>query len=193
MLSFVRLQWRRLALYCRNRTVQTLRLQPLKRTLRTWILVSDFRRNHWGMGLIAHISILLVLLSSQGSLLTGSGARPWRGCASCGRSSGKATHAKSSQSAFRPHIRPYGGRNRETQRHTIVLDVVRGAAAVGGKGRKIKVGGRVPCTVLTKLPNAEGMHVRFPTLMSRAPLSRDVSPVAWSDAPTRVPRLLASY
>ena len=141
MLSFVRLQWRRLALYC-------VRGVRMRRGLRgdgfgrdapgSSCPTSGGTTGGWGC---PHVSIPSLLLPFEElPALTGSGAMPWRGCASCGRSFGKATEANSTISASLSSMEFSESIFRGNQRRTIVLDVVRGAAAVGGKGRKNKVG-----------------------------------------------------
>ena len=100
--------------------------------------MSVFKRNHWGMGL------------ENGSILRPEKAENKDAPVLARRLGEDALRAEGLlgrlQRQIAPNQHPLSSTEpsqtiyRDEQRHTIVLDVVRGAAAVGGKGRKNKVG-----------------------------------------------------
>ena len=102
--------------------------------------MSDLRRNHWGIGLTdASQNRSSDVLQLCRGLLTGSGGKPWRECAWCGRSFGKATHAieRNEHDIFVHSVeKATSTEGRDIPSLSVSFA---GAAAVGGKGRKNKV------------------------------------------------------
>ena len=135
MLSLVRLQWRRFALYYHeHRKVQPTRADTRGDTTHLDLSVR-LQAEPLGDRTAQHASTPLALVL-QKILLTGSGARPSQGCASCGKSFGKATDTKHSNLVPPTHSRNGDLAATEEEDAPSCLDVVRGGGGGGWRGEE---------------------------------------------------------